>query len=136
MGDGGILYVEPWYLERNSAGSNAPSFPQLVKVLASYQDKVGMGATVKEALDKVLPGSGSAATDQPGQVVVPPNQGTTPPNNNGGTAPAPGKEAAIKQIDDALATVGNAQRSGDLGELGKALENLQRAVDAYEKAGS
>ncbi|MEU0546106.1 UPF0182 family protein [Nocardia sp. NPDC005978] len=135
VGDGGILYVEPWYLERNSAGSNAPSFPQLVKVLASYQDKVGMGATVKEALDKVLPGSGSAATDQPGQVVVPPNQGTTPPNNNGGTAPAPGKEAAIKQIDDALKTVSDAQRSGDLGELGKALESLQRAVDAYEKAG-
>lgn len=135
IGDGGILYVEPWYLERNTGNANAPSFPQLVKVLASYRDKVGYGSTVQEALDKVLPGTGSAATGQPNQqgTQPPANQGTTPPTQ--GASPPAGKEAAIKQIDDALKSVSDAQKSGDLGELGRALEKLQTAVNAYEKAG-
>ncbi|MFI6868843.1 UPF0182 family protein [Nocardia sp. NPDC050406] len=134
IGDGGILYVEPWYLERN-AGAGAPTFPQLVKVLASYRDKVGYGSTVQEALDKVLPGTGSAATNLPNQQgTTPPTEGTNPPPNPGTTPPV-GKEAAVKQIDDALASVSDAQKSGDLGELGRALERLQTAIDAYEKAG-
>ncbi|MEU6582372.1 UPF0182 family protein [Nocardia sp. NPDC046763] len=138
VGDGGILYVEPWYLERNTGGPNAPSFPQLVKVLASYRDKVGYGSTVKEALDQVLPGTGSAATDQPGQAATPPTQGATPP-----TAPvtppatgSAGKDAAVKQLDDALKAVQDAQKSGDLGQLGKALEQLQTAVNNYERTGN
>ncbi|MFC9997706.1 UPF0182 family protein [Nocardia sp. NPDC127526] len=137
VGDGGILYIEPWYLERNTGGTNAPSYPQLVKVLASYRDKVGYGSTVEEALNKVLPGSGSAATTQPNQQgTTPPNQGTTPPDQGGAvTPPTVGKDAAVKQIDDALRAVTDAQKSGDLGALGKALEQLQTAVDAYEKAG-
>ncbi len=136
VGDGGILYIEPWYLERNTAGTNAPSFPQLVKVLASYRDKVGYGSTVEEALNKVLPGTGSAATNQPGQQTQPPaNQGTAPPNQ-GTTPPAStGRDAAVKQLDDALKAVNAAQKSGDLGQLGKALEQLQAAVDAYSKSG-
>ncbi|MET9485482.1 UPF0182 family protein [Nocardia sp. NPDC006630] len=137
VGDGGILYVEPWYLERNTGGTNAPSFPQLVKVLASYRDKVGYGSTVKEALEQVLPGTGSAATDQPNQTVAPPNQTVAPPNQ--GTVAPPtgstGKDAAVKQLNDALKAVQDAQKSGDLGSLGKALENLQTAVNAYQTAG-
>ncbi|UGT45534.1 UPF0182 family protein [Nocardia yamanashiensis] len=137
VGDGGILYIEPWYLERNTAGTNAPSFPQLVKVLASYRDKVGYGSTVEEALNKVLPGTGSAATNQPGQQTQPPaNQGANPPNQGGTTPPATtGRDAAVKQLDDALKAVTAAQKSGDLGQLGKALEALQTAVDAYNKSG-
>ncbi|MFE3254714.1 UPF0182 family protein [Nocardia sp. NPDC059091] len=137
VGDGGILYVEPWYLERNTGGPNAPSFPQLVKVLASYRDKVGYGSTVKEALDQVLPGTGSAATDQPGQAATPPAQGATPPTTPV-TPPATGsagRDAAVKQLDDALKAVQDAQKSGDLGQLGKALEQLQTAVNNYEKTG-
>ncbi|APA96266.1 UPF0182 family protein [Nocardia seriolae] len=136
VGDGGILYVEPWYLERNTGGPGAPSFPQLVKVLASYKDKVGYGATVKEALDQILPTASGSATDQPGQTVTPPTQGATPPTTpvtppTGST----GKDAAVKQLDDALKAVQDAQKSGDLGQLGKALEQLQAAVNNYQKAG-
>ncbi len=135
VGDGGLLYVEPWYLERNTGGPNAPTFPQLVKVLASYRDKVGYGSTLKEALDKVLPGTGSAATDQPNQSQPPGNQGANPPSNPPATGSS-GKDVAVKQLDDALKAVTDAQKSGDLGSLGKALEQLQNAVNAYEKAGN
>ncbi|WP_067572433.1 UPF0182 family protein [Nocardia acidivorans] len=144
VGDGGILYVEPWYLERSVAGANnAPTFPQLVKVLVSYHDKIGYGATVKEALNQVAPELASAALDLPNQPGAPPqsnppaNQGAQPPANQ--TVPPPtgstGKDAAVKQLDDALKAVQDAQKSGDLGQLGKALEQLQTAVTNYEKAG-
>ncbi|MFI1915971.1 UPF0182 family protein [Nocardia sp. NPDC020380] len=147
VGNGGILYVEPWYLERNSAGSNAPSYPQLVKVLVSYQDKIGFGATVQDALSQVgLSDLAGAATVQPNSTVTPPNQnqGNPPPNqsNPAPTVPIPApsgsaaKDAAVAQINDALKAVSDAQKSGDLGQLGKALEQLQTAVNNYQKAGN
>ncbi|WP_460700694.1 UPF0182 family protein [Nocardia thraciensis] len=142
IGDGGILYVEPWYLER-AAGPNAASFPQLVKVLASSGDKIGYEATLGDALNDLQGGLGSAATQQPGQAAInpPPNNGTAPPANQGIQPPAPpstgsaGKDAAVREINNALQGVENAQKSGDLGQLGQALETLQKAIDGYNKAG-
>ncbi|PSR65154.1 membrane protein [Nocardia sp. MDA0666] len=148
IGEGGILYVEPWYLERNS-GPTTASFPQLVKVLASYGDKVGYQSTLGDALNDVQDGLGAATTQQPGQAAInppgqqgstsppPSNQNTPPPSS---TAPPPttgsaGKDAAVKELNDALKGVEDAQKSGDLGQLGKALEGLQKAIDAYNKAG-
>ncbi|AYF72540.1 membrane protein [Nocardia yunnanensis] len=139
VGNGGILYVEPWYLERATSANN-PSFPQLVKVLVSYNDKIGYGATVKEALAQVGAAElSNAALDVPGQAVTPPAPGgaTTPQPT---PAPPPvtgsaGKDAAVQQLNDALKAVQDAQKSGDLGQLGKALEQLQTAVNNYQKAG-
>ncbi|MGW4244298.1 hypothetical protein ACWELQ_17535, partial [Nocardia sp. NPDC004722] len=124
-----------------SAFANAPSFAQLVKVLVSYNDKIGYGSTVKEALAQVgATDLANAAIDVPGQVVTPPTQGgaTTPPPT---PTPPPasgsaGKDAAVKQLDDALKAVQDAQKSGDLGQLGKALEQLQTAVNNYQKPGN
>ncbi|RDI53315.1 UPF0182 family protein [Nocardia mexicana] len=142
VGDGGILYVEPWYLERN-AGPNAASFPQLVKVLASSGDKVGYEATLGDALNDVQEGLGSAATQQPGQAAInppPAGTGTAPPSNQGIQPPVPptgsaGRDAAVREINNALKGVEDAQKSGDLGQLGQALENLQKAIDGYNKSG-
>ncbi|MFF0501258.1 UPF0182 family protein [Nocardia aobensis] len=147
IGEGGILYVEPWYLERNS-GPTTASFPQLVKVLASYGDKVGYQSTLGDALNDVQDGLGAATTQQPGQAAInPPGQqgSTSPPPSNQNTPPpsstpppttgSAGKDAAVKELNDALKGVEDAQKSGDLGQLGKALEGLQKAIDAYNKAG-
>ncbi|WP_175041338.1 UPF0182 family protein [Nocardia terpenica] len=142
VGDGGILYVEPWYLERN-AGPNTASFPQLVRVLASYGDKVGYQPTLGDALNDVQDGLGAVATQQPGQAPINP-QGTNPPPGQNNPPPpvtppptgsSGGKDAAVKELNDALKSVQDAQRSGDLGQLGKALEGLQNAVNDYNKAG-
>lgn len=147
IGEGGILYVEPWYLERNS-GPTTASFPQLVKVLASYGDKVGYQSTLGDALNDVQDGLGAATTQQPGQAAInPPGQqgSTSPPPSNQNTPPpsttpppttgSAGKDAAVKELNDALKGVQDAQKSGDLGQLGKALEGLQKAIDDYNKAG-
>ncbi|MEU6560693.1 UPF0182 family protein [Nocardia nova] len=146
IGEGGILYVEPWYLERNS-GPTTASFPQLVKVLASYGDKVGYQSTLGDALNDVQDGLGAATTQQPGQAAINPpgEQGSTsPPPTNPNTPPpaippvvsgSAGKDAAVKELNDALKSVQDAQKSGDLGQLGKSLESLQKAIDDYNKAG-
>lgn len=140
IGEGGILYVEPWYLERNS-GPNTASFPQLVKVLASYGDKVGYQSTLGDALNDVREGLGAAATQQPGQqsmtqpgTSLEPAPVVPPPNSQPGAGPA-NRDAAVRRLGDALKTVQDAQHSGDLGQLGRALETLQKAVDDYNRAG-
>ncbi|MFI9509508.1 UPF0182 family protein [Nocardia sp. NPDC052566] len=151
IADGGILYVEPLYTERNS-GTNTSTFPQLARVLVSYRDpetgnvKVGYEPTLAAALDKVFPGSGSAAT-APGQEGTPGQQGTNPPPNQGtippnqGTNPPPpgtppsAKDAAVLELDSALANLRAAQTSGDLGKLGEAFTRLDTAIKNYEKAG-
>ncbi len=145
IGEGGILYVEPWYLERN-AGPNSASFPQLVKVLASYNDKVGYQSTLGDALNEVQAGLGEATAAQPGQAATTPSegQGSTAPEPSTPNTPPPaippatgsaGRDAAVQQLNDALKSVEDAQKSGDLGQLGKALESLQTAIDGYNKAG-
>jgi uncharacterized membrane protein (UPF0182 family) len=141
IGDGGILYVEPWYLERNSA--SAASFPQLVKVLASYGGNVGYEATLGDALNSMQPGLGTAATQQPGQAatIPQPSQSTAPPNGaqppltgpSAGSSPA--RDAAVQELDTALKGVQDAQKSGDLGKLGSAFQDLQKAIDDYNKSG-
>ncbi len=141
IGNGGILYVEPWYLERNS--SNA-SFPQLVKVLASYNGNVGYEATLGDALNSMQAGLGAAATQQPGQSssTPPPNQSAPSPGQGGTLPPAlpptgssAARDTAVQELNSALKGVNDAQKSGDLGQLGTAFQALQKAIDDYNKSG-
>nr|WP_275107069.1 UPF0182 family protein [Nocardia arthritidis] len=152
IADGGILYVEPLYTERNSA-PNTSTFPQLARVLVSYRDpatgvnKVGYEPTLAAALDRIFPGTGSAATAPGGEVNPgqnpPPDQGGTPPPTSQSPPPPPpaggqppsAKDAAVRELDSALANVHDAQTSGDLGKLGAALTRLDQAIKAYEAAG-
>jgi len=148
IGKGGILYVEPWYLERNSGivtpNSNNASFPQLVKVLSTYNGVVGYQANLGDALNDIQPGLGAAATLQPGQTATPPNQSQQPPPNQSGTQPPPvipptgssaARNAAVQELNTALKGVNDAQKSGDLGQLGSAFQALQKAIDDYNKSG-
>ena len=68
---GGLLYVEPVYIER--AGQSGASYPVLARVLVSYNGQVGFDANLAKALEEVFgAGAGSSAT-APGQ------SGPTPP---------------------------------------------------------
>ncbi|WP_169823274.1 UPF0182 family protein, partial [Aldersonia kunmingensis] len=155
IADGGILYVEPLYTERNSQAGNNSTFPQLSRVLVSYREpgalggvKVGYAPTLAEALDQVFgTGTGSAATAPGGDAtttappqanVPPPVEGAVPapsPAPAPGPAPAPNRDAAIVELDAAMANVRAAQTSGDLSQLGAAFDRLQRAIDGYQAAG-
>ena len=50
IGDDGLLYVEPLYVQ----GTGDGRFPLLQKVLVNYGDRVGYANTLAEALDQVF----------------------------------------------------------------------------------
>ncbi|WP_420750039.1 UPF0182 family protein [Rhodococcus sp. O3] len=156
IAEGGILYVQPMYTERNSTGGSTSTFPQLSRVLVSYREpgqgggvRIGYAPTLAGALDQVFGGGVGNAATAPGGESAP----TAPaePGANGETAqgsvpqpapqpaaPAPvpaDRAAAVNELDAALSELSNAQRSGDFAAYGRALERVQRAVDAYQATG-
>ncbi|OYD69248.1 UPF0182 family protein [Rhodococcus sp. OK302] len=139
---GGILYVEPMYTERSNAST---SFPQLSRVLASYQEpgvsgrvRVGYASTLAEALNQIFDNGGAAgaATAPGGTAETAPGPDTSTEANPtpGAPAPAPGTDTAavVAELDAALANLRATQQSGDFAAYGAALDRLQKAVDAYQ----
>ncbi len=156
VADGGILYIEPFYNERNT-GPNTATFPQLLRVLVSYRDeagsvKVGYASTLAEALEQVMPGAGSLATPSGGDPATRPRPGSTPtgetapPQEQGSRPPAQGtstppptgsaaRDAAAAELNRKIEAVRTAMRSGSFQDFGKALDDLEAAVKAYQEAG-
>jgi uncharacterized membrane protein (UPF0182 family) len=143
IGESGLLYVEPLYVQ----GTGENSFPLLQKVLVNYGDRVGYGDTLEEALDQVFgagageaaaDGGGAPSTDEPAAPTqptpTPTPTPTTPPGGGDGGTPNPGLDQAVAGIASALEALRNAQRNGDFAGQGQALEELQAAVEAYQAA--
>ncbi|OLR90234.1 UPF0182 family protein [Actinokineospora bangkokensis] len=136
---GGMLYVEPIYIQRKDANA----FPQLARVLVSFGNKVGFEATINAALEKVFgAGAGQPAT-QPGgtaPTTTPPTSTTTPPPTSttappGGTGGSTSEmDTAVQALNAALEHLRTAQRNGDFTEQGKALAELDAAAKAYDAA--
>jgi len=133
---GGLLYVEPVYVER----SNPSSFPQLARVLVSFGGKVGYAPTLAEALDKVFGAGAGASTTDPGESPgQEPQQPSTEPGQPGQQQPGGGDASqdmakAVEDIADALERVKEAQRSGDFAQLGQAYRDLEDASRRFEEA--
>ena len=137
IADGGILYVEPLFTERLTSSAEGSTFPQLARLLVSYREpgtggvRIGYAPTLAEALDQVFgPGTGEAAP-APARAGAPapsPGQPAAPPSIDALTA-------AVTELDDALAALRQAQRTGDFTAYGTALDRLHTAVDHYRTAG-
>jgi uncharacterized protein len=143
IGGNGLLYVQPLYVQ----GTGENSFPLLRKVLVNYGGRVGYADTLSEALDLVFgAGAGATATDSDDagttpdtEEPTPPTEPTTPteptpPPADGGTGSDPALDQAVQDLDAALQRLEDAQRNGDFAAQGQALEDLQRAAEAYEAA--
>ena len=141
IGEDGLLYVQPLYVE----GTSENSFPLLRKVLVNFGGRVGYADTLAEALDQVFgAGVGEVATDSDEAPDTPAPDEETPepdepeptptPAPEGGTGDGPDLEQAVTELDDALGALADAQRSGDFARQGQALEDLQDAVEAYRAA--
>ncbi|MFQ1001548.1 UPF0182 family protein [Modestobacter sp. SSW1-42] len=136
IGDAGLLYVEPLYVQ----GTGENSFPLLQKVLVNYADRIGYADTLAEALDQVFgQGVGEVAADGG----TPPATPTTPtPAPTDGATPAPSagpvdeaaRDAAVTRLNDAITALGEATRAGDFARIGQAQADLQAAVQAYQAA--
>lgn len=138
---GGLLYVEPVYIQRANEDS---SYPQLARVLVSYNGRVGFAPDLQSALDQVFgAGAGDAVPEVPGAPSAggsaPPVEGTTPPVD-GGAVPGtdaqatPELAAAATAIQTALDQLQAAQASGDFQAQGAALQALDAAAQQFQAA--
>ncbi len=124
---GGLLYVEPVYIER---ANRQTAFPQLNRVLVAYGDRIGYAPTLRAALDQVfVPGAGDAAP-APGQLPVPPP--ATAPGVPGATNPQ--LRQAVTDITSAVTRLRQAQTAGDFDAYGKALAELDAATRRFDAA--
>jgi uncharacterized protein len=135
IGEDGLLYVQPLYVE----GTGQNPFPLLRKVLVNFGESVGYADTLQEALDQVFgPGAGDSATD--GDETPPADDGTTTPTTPasppaGGDTPAsPEMDQAASDISAAIQALKTAQQNGDFEGQGRALADLEAAVEAYQAA--
>ena len=159
VAQGGLLYVAPVYASPGASDA-ASSYPRLIRVAMMYNDKVGYGPTVRDALTELFgqgadaTATGPAPTDLPnGQppAAAPPTDGqpAAPPANQAGGGPevptpiagvpGPGgptqlsaaKVAALQEVQSAMGELRQAQQSGDFAEFGTALQRLDDAMKKY-----
>jgi len=161
VAQGGLLYVEPVYASPGASDA-ASSYPRLIRVAMMYNDRVGYGPTVSDALDKLFgPGAGATATgpapvagdngrpaaapppaDGAPPAQAPPVQGQAPevptpvavPPGAGSTQLSAAKAAALQDVQSALTAVRQAQQSGNFAEYGQALQRLDDAMNKYTNA--
>jgi hypothetical protein len=132
---GGLLYVEPIYIERANQDT---SFPQLAKVLVSFGGKIGYDARLDVALNQVF-GTGTVSGVAPAPATggaTPPAPGVVPaPAAGGGSASTSGQvQSAVSDINNALDRLRAAQRSGDFAGEGNALADLDNAIKKFQAA--
>jgi uncharacterized membrane protein (UPF0182 family) len=132
---GGLLFVEPVYIER---ANQEVSYPQLARVLVFYNGRVGFHATLAGALDQVLPGAGAVVPAVPGQAQTPaPAEAGAPPAATPALPPGatnPQAAAAASAIQQAINDLKTAQRNGDFAGQGAALQRLDQAVQQFQQA--
>lgn len=127
---GGLLYVEPLYVQ----GTNEASYPRLQKVLLNFGTKIAYANTINEGLNQLF-GEGAADTSQD----PPPTGGTT---DEGGTPPADnGSASAQQQLADANADLqaaiteyNEAAAAADYAAMGAAQQKIVDAANAVNEA--
>jgi uncharacterized protein len=151
VADGGLLYVEPLYASPGS--SDAATYPRLIRVAMMYNDKIGYGPTVGDALTALFgPGAAAAATGivptEGGAPAKPPQNAPTPaagpgpptppsavpPAPDGNVPLSPAKAAALQEIQAAIGAARDAQKKGDFGAYGAALQRLDDAITKFNNA--
>jgi uncharacterized protein len=158
VAQGGLLYVAPVYASPGASDA-ASSYPRLIRVAMMYNDKVGYGPTVRDALTELFgPGADATATGpaptgpasgqppaatppdgEPPTGQPPANQGTPPTTQVPAAVPPGGpvqlsaaKAAALQDVNSALDALQGAQTSGNFAQFGEALQRLDDAVKKYQ----
>src|SRR5271168_4526327 len=128
VAQGGLLYVEPVYASPGTSDV-ASSYPRLIRVAMMYNDKIGYGPTVGDALTGLFgPGAGATATgiapteqgapaspppgaSAPSDGAPPPAAAAVPPSPNGAVTLSPARAAALKEVEAAIGGARDAQKS-------------------------
>ena len=120
---GGLLYVEPVYVQAEAS----TSFPLLRKVLVSYGNNVAFEDTLQQALDSLFAQQGTGNPDTSGGGTTP----TPPPVTGGGgaTTDNPALNQALQDAQAAIAAANKALAAGDFAAYGQAQKDLQSAIN-------
>lgn len=145
VGGGEILYLEPIYSQRKDQAS---AFPKLLRVLVSYKGRVGYAPTIGDALEQVgidaksaqdieeIEGdSGDDDADKDSSSADKKDEKKESAEESApASAPRSSDEAgAIEDINKALKGLEDA-RNGSFEEYGRALDELDKAVESYQKS--
>ncbi|HZD99709.1 MAG TPA: UPF0182 family protein [Micromonosporaceae bacterium] len=136
--DKGILYVEPVYIR--STGPN--SYPLMHKVLLSYGGYVAFDDDITSGITDLLKQAANGApptTTTPVPPTNPPPSASATPTPSAPSPPpsapnAAALNAAVVQINAALQHLQQAQKNGNFADWGQALQELNDATAAYERA--
>jgi len=126
---GGLLYVQPVYVQSNAE----TSYPILQKILVSFGDKIAFEDTLDAALDALFGGdSGAAAGDT--NVPTAPDPSAEPAQDpaagaGDGAAPADSYEQALADAQKALTDRNEALSRGDWTAYGEADARLVAALE-------
>jgi uncharacterized membrane protein (UPF0182 family) len=128
---GGLLYVQPIYVQRRGEGT----YPVLQLVVASFGGKIGVGNTLQQALDQVFSGDSGAETGEEPTENPPPSTGEEPPPSTG--PPSSEVQKALNEANAAFAEADAALKKGDLQGYAEAVTKAKaavaRAVEAQQK---
>lgn len=136
---GGLLYVQPVYLQSSEAGGGA-QYPLLQMVLVSFGDKIGFAPTLDEALDQVFGGdsganAGDAGIDAAGVSGSKDTETGQSTSTDGGDAgqqtPADAPQrlsTALDEMEQAEKDAQAAMAAGDWTAYGEAQARLQAAL--------
>jgi uncharacterized protein len=147
VAQGGLLYVEPVYASPGASDA-ASSYPRLIRVAMMYNDKIGYGPTVSDALTGLFgPGAGATATEiEPTDTGAPahpppapaassgskpPPAAVLPPSPDGAVSLSPAKAGALTEIQAAIGAARDAQKKGDFAAYGAALQRLDDAINKF-----
>ncbi len=123
---GGLLYVQPYYAQRQ--GTNTGSYPLLRLVIVQFGDKVASGASLQQALDSLFSGNSGATTEETGK----PSSPTTTPGRPVATSEQVTR--ALAEADRAFADADRALKAGDLAGYADAVARAKAAVATAAKA--
>ncbi len=132
IGDDGLLYVEPIFLQAEGA-----PFPEFVRVIMADQRRVAFADTVEEGIAQLL---GEAAPPPPEPGPEPPEPGESPepspsPGESPAPSPSPGElpadiEGLIVEAQRLYDEAQVALAAGDLGTYQERIDELEEVLDA------
>jgi uncharacterized membrane protein (UPF0182 family) len=138
VAQGGLLYVAPVYASPGASDA-ASSYPRLIRVAMMYNDKVGYGPTVRDALTELFgPGADATATGpapagpvggQPpaGQSLTGDRPPAAAPGNQQGRAPEVSSPPAAVPPTDGVPTQLSAAKAAALQQVNEALDSVRQA---------
>ena len=125
VGEDGLLYVEPIFLQADGA-----PFPEFVRVIMADQRRVAFAETVEEGLRQLL---GEAEPPPPETPEPSPSPGESPsPEPSPGGSPGELPQDAAGLIAEAQRLYGEAQSALDRGDLGTYQDRINALADVLD----